>query len=256
MKLVTVATHAERYFPYLKLSVEKYNYNLVVLGWGEEWKGFVWRFHLLKDYLKTLSEDEVVCFIDAYDVLMLKEVDQLEQQFHSMINGDKSKIIIAKDTLSSNYIHSTIMSYLQPIAFKEYQGHFINAGTYIGYSSAILEVLEDIEIKFDLQYDFNDQAILQEYAIQVQNRFIVDKNNSIFFVINNPLGKLDIRELNPNSCILHGPGFTNLDEAILYFGYDPTLFRGDDEMFVRLNYLYKNIKHFGTEMVRKWNLKK
>ena len=55
MKLVTVATHAERYFPYLKLSVEKYKYELVVLGWGEEWKGFVWRFHLLKDYLNSLK---------------------------------------------------------------------------------------------------------------------------------------------------------------------------------------------------------
>jgi hypothetical protein len=251
MKLVTVATHTERYFPYLKASIEKYKYDLIVLGWGEEWRGFVWRFRLLKDYLKTLPEDEIICFIDAYDVLMLKNVDELEQKFNTIINGDKTKIVIAKDTLSSNQIQSTIMSYLQPLAFKPYDGHFINAGTYIGYSSAILKVLDDIESTYELQNDFNDQAILQEYAIQSKDVFIVDKDNSIFFVINNPLGKLDIRELNPNSCILHGPGFTNLDEAILYFGYDPTIFRGEDETFVRLNYLFNNITHFTKEILRK-----
>lgn len=255
MKLVTVATHSERYYPYLKLSAEKYNYKLTVLGWGEQWRGFVWRFQLLKDYLKSLSEDEVICFIDAYDVLMLKPADELEQKFHSMINGDKTKIIISRDTLSSNPIQSTIMSWLQPITFKPYQGYFINAGTYMGYSSAILRVLEDIETKFELQNDFNDQAILQDYAIESNNVFIVDKNSSLFFVINNPLGKLDIRELNKNSCILHGPGFTNLDEAILYFGYDPTIFRGDDEFYVRVNYLFNNITHFAKEIIRKWNFK-
>lgn len=251
MKLVTVATHSERYYPYLKLSAERYNYTLTVLGWGEPWKGFVWRFQLLKDYLKTLSEDEVICFIDAYDVLMLKPAEELERKFHSMTNGDKTKIIISKDTLSSNPIQSTIMSWLQPIAFKQYQGHFINAGTYIGYSSVILRVLEDIERTFELKDDFNDQAILQEYAIQTEDIFVVDKRNSLFFVINNPLGKLDIRELDSNACILHGPGFTNLDEAILHFGYDPTLFRGEDELYIRATYIAKNVTHFAKEIVRK-----
>lgn len=255
MKLVTVATHAERYFPYLKVGAEKHKYNLVVLGWGEKWKGFVWRFQLLKDYLKSLTEDEVICFIDAYDVLLLKSAEKLEQKFHSMINGDKTKIVISKDTLSSNPVHSAVVSWLQSLAFKQYQGHYINAGTYIGYSSAILKVLQDIEKTFELKDDFNDQAILQEYAIQTQDKFIVDRNNSLFFVINNPLGKLDIRELSKYSCILHGPGFTNLDEAILYFGYDPFIFRGEDETMVRLNYITTNLTHYAKEFFRKWNFK-
>jgi hypothetical protein len=255
MKLVTVATHAERYFPYLKVGAEKHKYNLVVLGWGEKWRGFVWRFQLLKNYLKSLTEDEVICFIDAYDVLLLKSAERLEQKFHSMTNGDKTKIVISKDTLSSNPVHSAVVSWLQSLAFKQYQGHYINAGTYIGYSSAILKVLEDIEKTFELKDDFNDQAILQEYAIQTQDKFIVDRNNSLFFVINNPLGKLDIRELNKHSCILHGPGFTNLDEAVLYFGYDPFIFRGEDETMVRFNYITTNLIHYAKEFIRKWNVK-
>jgi hypothetical protein len=92
MKLVTVATHSERYFPYLKLSAEKYGHELVVLGWGEKWKGFVWRFELMREYLKNLDPNEIVCFIDAFDVVILQDPQTIEAKFLKYIKGDKNKI--------------------------------------------------------------------------------------------------------------------------------------------------------------------
>ena len=40
VKLVTVATHSESYFPWLKESCVRYNTNLEILGWGEKWQGY------------------------------------------------------------------------------------------------------------------------------------------------------------------------------------------------------------------------
>jgi hypothetical protein len=53
MKLVTVATHNDKYFPALQESCDRLGYNLVILGWGEKWQGFAWRFKLVRDYLET-----------------------------------------------------------------------------------------------------------------------------------------------------------------------------------------------------------
>jgi hypothetical protein len=55
---VTVATHSERYFPYLKLSAEKYGHHLVILGWGQKWQGLTWKFQPMKEYLKSIPKDE------------------------------------------------------------------------------------------------------------------------------------------------------------------------------------------------------
>lgn len=78
MKLVTVATHSERYFPYLELSAKRNGHDLVVLGWGEKWQGFAWKFMLMLEYLKTLKPDEIVCFVDAYDVVILEDPKTIE----------------------------------------------------------------------------------------------------------------------------------------------------------------------------------
>ena len=47
MKLITVATHNDGYFKWLKESCKRYNYDLVILGYNEKWKGFNWRLELM-----------------------------------------------------------------------------------------------------------------------------------------------------------------------------------------------------------------
>jgi hypothetical protein len=48
IKIVTVATESKYYFEYLKKSCENNGKNLEVLGYGEKWQGFAWRFTPLK----------------------------------------------------------------------------------------------------------------------------------------------------------------------------------------------------------------
>lgn len=66
---VCVATKSKLYFPYLKQLLPE----LTVLGMGTKWKGFIMKYELLGEYLKILNNDnDIVCFIDAYDILPTK----------------------------------------------------------------------------------------------------------------------------------------------------------------------------------------
>ena len=74
LHIVTVATESKYYFPYLVESCRKYGKELEVLGYGEKWKGFNWRFKLMIEYLKNLNPSHIVCFIDGYDVICTRNL--------------------------------------------------------------------------------------------------------------------------------------------------------------------------------------
>jgi hypothetical protein len=48
MHIVTVANKNEGYFNYLVESCKRNGGKLEVLGWGQEWKGFIMKMNLLK----------------------------------------------------------------------------------------------------------------------------------------------------------------------------------------------------------------
>ena len=70
-RCITVCTHSEGWFPALQEGCRRFSIPLVVLGWGQPWKGFMWRTTLLQQYLSTLPYHCLVCIVDAYDMLPL-----------------------------------------------------------------------------------------------------------------------------------------------------------------------------------------
>jgi hypothetical protein len=187
MKLVTVATESQGYFPVLLESCERLGYRmanqhhhqsvmsssseLVILGWGEKWRGYAWRMKLVIDYLDSLmvsgggaggssshgsSGDEVVCFIDAYDVVMLQPPSVLEQRFRAT----GKEIVVALDR---NPIPAAEL--LSRFKFGTCGSTRINGGTYVGYASSIRRMLAEICSEYDCSdRKVNDQAILTRYC--------------------------------------------------------------------------------------------
>jgi hypothetical protein len=49
VKIITVATKSDYYFPYLKESIKRNGSELIVLGYNEVWQGFNWRFSYSRD---------------------------------------------------------------------------------------------------------------------------------------------------------------------------------------------------------------
>jgi hypothetical protein len=236
MKLVTVATASEFYFPWLKQSCERYNQELVVLGWGEKWQGFTWRFKLILDYIKSLPPDEIVCFIDGYDVILLRSLAELESTFKKIISYTDNKILIAYEDIKTlrNKISSMML-------FGRCQDTAINAGTYIGYAKDLNNILTEMYNQDMVTDDSDDQQLFNQLCRKNIHKLMVDKDAVIFATIvdKNVSRHMTVdgdrvthRDQQP--FFLHAPALGCMNSIIKQLGY--TLTHEDEERIKKYRY--------------------
>jgi len=68
MKIIIYATHD--FGTYSTLSQRD---DVVVVGFGTQWKGFIEKARTIMNYLYTLPEDELVAVIDGFDSYVKKK---------------------------------------------------------------------------------------------------------------------------------------------------------------------------------------
>lgn len=262
MKLVTVATQSERYYPYLKLSAEANGHELITLGYGEKWRGFGWRFDLMKEYLKSLDKDEIVCFIDGYDVIVLQDPATIERNFKEISKGDKTRVVVSVETPSDSAVDKFLINTWSSFFSYKCENNMVNAGTYIGYSSAIMKLFDNICKTFECKPDSDDQILVQRYCIENSDTFIFDKDSQIFLVIASLNGAIspgkdglvvDDKKLyykGAMPCILHAPAYSDIDDVIGALGYDSSIFkaRNEDKSQYRISFM----KHFAKELYNRY----
>jgi hypothetical protein len=226
VRLVTVATHSHGYFPWLVESCKRYKTELKVLGWGEKWQGFTWRFGLMIDYLKSLDPNEIVCFIDAYDVILLRHLNEIVSDFNNVIKLSNKKIIISQEIIDPGYFDT-----FNKIYFGKCKNNYICAGTYMGKASDILDLLIDA---YKNQKDNNDdQVILTNYCKVHPDVFYIDTDSNFFLVIgphsvdltknkNIKFTENGISYLNSRPFFFHGPGNRKMDDLIRKLNYNIT----------------------------------
>ena len=113
LHIVTVVTKSNYYFPYLVESCKKNGKELTILGYNKEWQGFTWKFKLMINYLKKLKSTDIVCFIDGYDVICTRDLNELKNVFIKIQNETKSKIIVGHDKIINTglyYINSLFIN--------------------------------------------------------------------------------------------------------------------------------------------------
>lgn len=214
MRLVTVATHAEGYYDFLMSSCRRFNTPIDVLGFGEKWNGFPWRMNLVKKYLEEVDDDEVVCFIDAYDVIMLRPLDELEELF--LLSG--ADIVVGHEKHISPLIHM-----LGVIIFGQCGGLSLNCGTYIGKKYNIMKMLDSCSTEND------DQVLITDYSNANKGKVHVDTGGVFFLTISNPFGVFDTNgvlvedgSVNYNGVrpfFAHGCGNTDMNGLVEKLGY-------------------------------------
>ena len=228
LHIVTVATDSEYYFPYLVESCKRNNKELTVLGYGEKWKGFNWKYRLMIEYLKGLNHYDIVCFIDGYDVICTRDLNELENEFIKIKNKTNSKIIVGNEKI----IKGTFFYYLSNILFNIYFGKCkdlnINTGTYIGYVIDLLEILQNI-YNLNPNDTADDQKLLIKYCNMHNNDIFIDTDNKLFLTFGKPYSEIDyLIQVNNNGIIynnnkpffIHAPGQTYLDNTIRLLGYN------------------------------------
>ena len=247
MKVYCVATHSQGYYSEYLESAKKHNIDLIILGFGQKWGGFIWRFKLLIDALKKLNKNEIVMFTDAYDVIFLTSNEEIEKKFKSF----NTRILVGITKNKNRFI--------EVLEEEIFGTTFLNAGMYMGYVSDILDLLTTI-CKYNDCNDINidDQKVLNNYYINNRDNIKLDKNSLIFY--NNPILLFknprinefnidleDNRILIDNDikpCLFHGPGNQNLDQIILQQNLKLVGNHGKIIIFKRFGYyLYFFKKH-------------
>jgi len=200
---VCVATESKLYFPYLKKLLPE----LTVLGMGMKWKGFIMKYELLIEYLETLNDDDIVCFIDAYDVLPTKNIVNLEKQF---VNFSKRhtgvKMIVGYDK-----VYNKIHEFLEQKVFDTIEGDRINSGQFIGYVKNVKYIVSSI-LSNTTSFQ-TDQIELTKYIKQNKNCFFIDKERVFFNVITKPLTQ--ITNTNTKCSFIHANGNGCLEYFLL-----------------------------------------
>ena len=261
MKILTYATHETGYFLALTESLKRYNYDLIVLGQGDKWYGLLQKLVSLKNYLSENQSNEVICFVDAYDVIFLDNPKKLEQWF---LKQDSNKVYFSatRDNFTTRQVFSKIASQDRNKIFNR-----LNSGCFIGFRDVIYNLLCDL----DKEYDFsnlqqNDQEIVSKYYSSKKfSNITLDCSSEVFYNLewnSNPINalyffsdkvtikqplksihykfnnnKLFVKKSRTYPIVLHGNGNANLDsftqalelpskneENRNYYGYSTTTY--------------------------------
>jgi len=222
LHIITVATESKYYFPYLVESCKKNNMELTVLGFGEKWKGFNWKFKLMRTYLSTLPLNDIACFIDGYDVICTRDLQFMTSAFNELKNKYNCKIITG--------YHCNINPFFRKVEHLFFSNS-INSGTYIGTVGDTIEMLNILD-RIDSGNNADDQAILNKYYNMNKNIIYIDKKNELFstlhsykrFELDKYYNIIDNKVFLKNTSIqpffIHAPNANYLDNIIIKLGYD------------------------------------
>ena len=185
--VVTVATHAQSYFPVLKESCIRNGIELEVLGWGTKWGGFATKFKLMREYVATLPEDDIVLFCDGYDVLMLEHKDEVLRKYYSFTKP----VVVSCERGTSKLADWTATKVFGP----KCEGARINSGCYVGPAKYLVKMFEVMCAQFDCEIGHQDDQQMLTSICHDTDFFVryvdIDLEQRIFLTATRPHNPYD-----------------------------------------------------------------
>lgn len=257
MKVITVATKKLGYYSALEESACKLGYELILLGFEHEWKGFGWRIRMIMEYLETLPKDEIFMMVDAYDVVLLQNASIAQRKFKKM---NKKFICGAFRSLKGISGYFQDLEFGKPTSDKTfYTYNRLCCGTWMSRAGDAIDIWEnsinsdnvdDQMILNSLYSKYNDENII--YPDYNQNIFLTLCPNLITNEFNFDEDKIIIKKnkifsVNTNSypIAIHGIGNGNLSLLLKELG-----FQNYDDKSPRI-YFYKKVMYHAKMIIGK-----
>ena len=224
VKAVTVATADEGFFRALQQSAQRHGVDLRVLGCGEKWGGFGWKLRKLAEFLEACDPDDLVLCIDAYDVVFLRPLDDLETWYRRHVADGGAPVV------SSIEDRGGIGDVTAGVLFGRCRGTLLNAGTYMGTPPALLALLQDMcRAGACDSRDADDQRLLTSACVRRPDLVDIDRGQRLFALWGFPTlrrpgylrvvdGQLWFRGARP--FLLHCPGNLDMSPVLRELGYD------------------------------------
>ena len=239
MKVVTVATDSQGLFPVFQEACKRHALDLVVLGWGQSWQGFSWRWRLLEEYLQTLPAREIVVWTDAYDVLPVANASKIQQRFLAYGKDLVFSMEDANINIFRKYVRNKLFGNCQA-------GKHINGGLYVGYASTLLEMIGILKQNI-MKNDDDDQFILNTRLCTTDfflKKCGVDSSNLLFYNI------MSKTHWDPSidTCFIHGPANVDMSDVLKIHGYSLEKTHRD-----QWSYSVEFVKNAGKNLRNTWH---
>jgi len=257
--VVTVATESKLYFPYLQQSCAKNGKELEVLGMGEKWQGFNWRFKKMTEYLESMPKTHIVCFVDGYDVLCVRDLHEIKSVFLTIKEKTGCKMVVALDNIYENKNPIKIgINTIASFFFGKCNHTQLNAGTYLGYAGDTLEMIQKI-YSLNPTNDADDQLLMTSYCSMNPNDIYIDTQFEMFLVILDTLDEVstyvtivnnEVYYNNQKPFFVHAANHGYLDNLIQRLGYDDNI-QVKSELYSDFyqNKLPNHIAHFSKWII-------
>ena len=172
MKIIIYATHSYGTFDELKK-----NKDVIILGYGDKWEGFIKRNKVILEYINKLPDNEIISIIDGFDSFIKNKenAETIENVFKSMDCG----VLMSKEEKNgmNKYLPKFLSNYIRKRVFGICKDDLTaNFGLSIGYVK-YYKILLNIVIKSD--YSDDDQRNLN-FSCKKLPFLKIDDNNIIF----------------------------------------------------------------------------
>jgi hypothetical protein len=185
--ILTVANKSKYYYPYLIKSVNNNNNKLITLGFNKEWIGFNTKFKLMFNAINNFNDDDIICFVDGFDVICVRDLNELTNIFLEIKKREKCNIIVGYD----NNVKDIFTKIFASLYFtKKINSTVINSGTYIGFVKDIRKFLSFV-LSIDNDELADDQILMNKYNKLNPYEIYIDINTEMFLTIVNPLQSIE-----------------------------------------------------------------
>ena len=200
--VLTYATHSHGLFD--ELINNKFNINVIVLGFNTKWNGFLDKFKGVYNFLKNKDDNDLIIFLDGFDSMINKPLDEIIKRFQKM----NCRVLFSKEQIhnkQSNVLMKIIFKYLIKKTFGTCKdGLTANTGLYMGYVKDIRNILYNL-LNFKLDRCKADDQRQLNYLCKSFESIKIDHDNKIFMNCPNYTNCK-----NNDTCLIQYPGKISL----------------------------------------------
>ena len=190
LRVVCVASSERAELTRLRASVKRLGAELTVLGLGQPWRGLGSKVALLAAHLDAsgAAADDLILFLDAYDVLLLPAAAQLRERF-TALEREKQGAVVFNSEVNCAPDPSMRLLYGRPADGAPFR--FLNSGIYLGRACDVRSMLAVVAADVEAHhaslgadpYRFDDQRWFNRFAIAFPERVHLDARASFFHTL-------------------------------------------------------------------------
>jgi hypothetical protein len=190
LRVVCVASSERAELTRLRASVKRLGAELTVLGLGKPWRGLGSKVALLAAHLDAsgVAADDLILFLDAYDVLLLPAAAQLRERF-TALEREKQGAVVFNSEVNCAPDPSMRLLYGRPADGAPFR--FLNSGIYLGRARDVRNMLATVTADVEAHhaslgadpYRFDDQRWFNRFAIAFPERVHLDARASFFHTL-------------------------------------------------------------------------